>query len=371
MLLSLEDIVVRWEQVPNGLGDNHFALRPFRSKSSFTTVLDKLSLQVDEGDFLVVLGPSGSGKTTLLKTLAGLIRPESGSILHRGSDISRLAPHRRSLSLVLQNGGWYDHLTVEKNLELDGASRHDVSDAVDRFGLSDFRSRLPSQLSGGQTQRLAIARAWLRKHDLILFDEPLSQLDYHARESLREVIKQLHRAGKTVVYVTHDQYDAAMLADKIAVLHAGKVQQCDTPENIYRRPNHRVVAESLGQPPMQFFDVGTSPAFEMAFRSCFGASRDPAGVVLGIRPEAWKIVDPPTHDTSRHSIRLSATFVERRSVGPQRLETWTVEDISSSTHSIMRFSENGDGPTRANSPMTLDVAIDSLCFFERSSGNRL
>ncbi len=370
MFLTLENVTVRWEQTSEQRNPSRFALWPLNRPLPSKPVLDNVSLNVDEGDFLVVLGPSGSGKTTLLKTLAGLIQPESGRILYRSSDIRRVAPHQRELAFVLQNGGWYDHLTVEENLNLDGASERERSSVLDRLGLAELRRRMPSQLSGGQTQRLAIARALLRKHDLILFDEPLSQLDYYARESLRAVVRQLHQDGKTVIYVTHDQHDAMMMATKIAVIHDGRIQQCDSPEAIYRQPNHRVVAEALGQPPMQFFAIESTKFFSELFRNRFGTSLDPATVELGIRPEAWQLVGLPNESGPRDSLRCLADFVEQRTLGAYRLQTWSVEGDSDVSCRILRLSGMHELPIPPTNQTYLEVADSDVFFFDKRSGRR-
>ncbi len=221
--------------------------------------LDDLTLDIDPGTFLVLLGPSGSGKTTLLRCLAGIERPTSGSILIDGREVvgpnTFVHPEKRGLSMVFQDYALWPHLSVRKNVAfpLTNTSRTKadktarVDDLLERVGIAHLADRYPNQLSGGEQQRVALARALAADVGLVLFDEPLSNLDADRREQLRIEIATLTReAGVTTVYITHDQSEAFALADKVGVLNRGRLIQIDTPEAIYRSPVSAFVARFTG-----------------------------------------------------------------------------------------------------------------------------
>jgi iron(III) transport system ATP-binding protein len=221
--------------------------------------LNEVSLEVDPGTFLVLLGPSGSGKTTLLRCLAGIERPSGGSITIDGRLVvggkTFVAPDRRHLAMVFQDYALWPHLSVRKNVafplantSLSKTDREQRCDGLlERVGIGHLAERYPNQLSGGEQQRVALARALAADVGLILFDEPLSNLDADRREQLRIEIATLTReAGATAVYITHDQSEAFALADRIGVLNLGRLIQLDTPENIYAKPTNAFVARFTG-----------------------------------------------------------------------------------------------------------------------------
>jgi iron(III) transport system ATP-binding protein len=221
--------------------------------------LNGVSLDVEPGTFLVLLGPSGSGKTTLLRCLAGIERPSGGSITIDGRLVvggkTFVAPDKRHLAMVFQDYALWPHLTVRKNVafplastELSKIDREKrCNDLLERVGIGHLADRYPNQLSGGEQQRVALARALAADVGLILFDEPLSNLDADRREQLRIEIATLTReAGATAVYITHDQSEAFALADRIGVLNLGQLIQFDTPENIYAKPTNAFVARFTG-----------------------------------------------------------------------------------------------------------------------------
>lgn len=221
--------------------------------------LDTLNLDIDPGTFVVLLGPSGSGKTTLLRCLAGIERPTSGSILIDGREVvgpnTFVHPENRGLSMVFQDYALWPHLSVRKNVafpltstartKADRAAR--VDDLLERVGIAHLAERYPNQLSGGEQQRVALARALAADVGLVLFDEPLSNLDADRREQLRIEIATLTReAGVTTVYITHDQSEAFALADQVGVLNKGRLVQFGAPEVIYRSPVNAFVARFTG-----------------------------------------------------------------------------------------------------------------------------
>lgn len=239
-------------------------IKDLYKKYGKTEVLKGINIDLDAGEFLVLVGPSGCGKSTLLSTIAGLEESTSGTI-HLGElDITHKAPKDRGLAMVFQSYALYPNMTVRKNIEfglkINKHSKEDIEEklqsAARMLQIEQLLDRKPSQLSGGQRQRVAIARSISREPNMYLFDEPLSNLDAELRVRMRTEIKKLHKkVKKTIVYVTHDQIEAMTLADKIAVLHDGKIQQFDSPENIYENPCNLFTAGFIGSPSMNFLRV--------------------------------------------------------------------------------------------------------------------
>ncbi|MDQ2964054.1 MAG: ABC transporter ATP-binding protein [Pseudomonadota bacterium] len=221
-----------------------------------TRIVDELDLDIKRGEFLTLLGPSGSGKTTTLMLLAGFETPTAGEILLEGKPLSRVPPYQRNIGMVFQNYALFPHMTIAENigfpLSVRGVSVADtairVENALDMVQLGGFAQRRPAQLSGGQQQRVAVARALVFEPKLILMDEPLGALDKQLREQMQLEIRRLHqRLGVTMAYVTHDQAEALTMSDRIAVFHRGKIQQLDTPEQMYEYPKNAFVARFIGE----------------------------------------------------------------------------------------------------------------------------
>ena len=237
-------------------------------------VLKKLNLDVAEGEFIVLLGPSGCGKSTLLNCIAGLLDVSAGQIFINGKNVTWEEPKDRGIGMVFQSYALYPQMTVEGNLSFglknarlpkDEIAKR-VARAAEILQIEPLLQRKPTALSGGQRQRVAIGRALVRDVDVFLFDEPLSNLDAKLRSELRVEIKRLHqRLANTMIYVTHDQIEAMTLADRIAVMSGGEIQQFDRPQAIYNRPVNRFVAGFIGSPGMNFLegalDGGGTPAF--------------------------------------------------------------------------------------------------------------
>ena len=228
-----------------------------------TTALDRLSLDFDLGEFIVLLGPSGSGKTTACRILAGLEAPSSGCIEIEGKDVTDVPPRFRGIGMVFQNYALYSHKSVFENIAYPLRIRkvpaaeiqRQVKGVADLLRIGDYLHRKPAQLSGGQAQRVAVARALVWEPAICLMDEPLSNLDALLRLHMRTELNRLHRRlEKTFVFVTHDQEEAMTLASRIAVLRDGKLVQFDEPRAIYRRPANRFVAEFMGRPAMNTID---------------------------------------------------------------------------------------------------------------------
>ena len=250
-----------------------------RKSFGSTTALEAVDLEVADKTFVALLGPSGCGKTTLLRIIAGLETQTAGRVLIGGKDISALPPRARGLAMVFQNYAVFPHLRVRDNiafgLRMHGAGRDRIERQVARTAallrLEALLDRYPAQLSGGQRQRVAVARALAVEPAVLLMDEPLSNLDALLRLDMRAELKEILReAGTTTLYVTHDQTEAMALADQIAVLHAGRVEQIGTPSEIYHTPATRFVGGFVGSPPMNFLPSN--------------------GALLGIRPEDIDIV---------------------------------------------------------------------------------
>ncbi len=266
-------------------------------------VLKSLNLDVPEGEFLVLLGPSGCGKSTLLNCVAGLLDVSAGQIFISGKNVTWEEPKDRGIGMVFQSYALYPQMTVKGNLSFGlknaGVPKDEIEKRIARTAeilqIEPLLERKPSQLSGGQRQRVAIGRALVRDVDVFLFDEPLSNLDAKLRSELRVEIKRLHqRLANTMIYVTHDQIEAMTLADRIAVMKGGVIQQLDAPQAIYNRPVNRFVAGFLGSPAMNFLEgeLVETPAFKIGTISVplarykFDGMDGRLGTaVLGIRPE--------------------------------------------------------------------------------------
>lgn len=273
-----------------------------------------LTLEIREGEFLVLVGPSGCGKTTALRLVAGLERPTNGRIFLGGRDVTDLPPAQRDVALVFQNFALYPHRTVRDNLafglRMRGTSEpliaERVAAAAQTLGLSDVLDRRPSQLSGGQRQRVALGRALVRRPQAFLLDEPLSNLDTRLRVEMRAELTRLHRhLGATLLYVTHDHEEALTLGDRVGVLRDGVLQQLAPPLEIYHRPVNAFTAGFLGSPAMNFFRCRTratergtlleSTAFRILLERPF-ASPLPGELLLGVRPQDVHRVEPDDAD---------------------------------------------------------------------------
>jgi multiple sugar transport system ATP-binding protein len=277
-------------------------LRKLNIQLGGKSIIRDLDLQVEPGEFLVLLGPSGCGKSTLLHSIAGLVDAASGAIEIGGRDMTDADPSERGIGMVFQSYALYPTMSVEANmsfgLRIAGTPKAEikrrVSHAAEMLQLDALLARKPSQLSGGQRQRVAIGRALVREAQVFLFDEPLSNLDAKLRAELRRELKLLHqKLGSTMIYVTHDQVEAMTLASRIVVMERGQVQQIGTPIDVYERPANRFVAGFLGAPAMAFVDgalddAGRFTAGELAIApgaGCCAQGLAAQPATLGVRPE--------------------------------------------------------------------------------------
>src|SRR5712691_8274058 len=264
--------------------------------------VNEVSLEIGDGEFMVLVGPSGCGKSTILRILAGLEEVTAGEVFIGDRQVTDLPPKERDIAMVFQNYALYPHMTVEQNLgfglKLAKTPKADlkrrVDDASKILGLEPLMQRRPRALSGGQRQRVAMGRAMVREPTAYLMDEPLSNLDAKLRVSMRAELARLHeRLGTTTVYVTHDQIEAMTLGQRVAVMRDGRMQQVDEPQALYRDPVNLFVAAFIGSPSMNLVEAVISDgAAEFAgFRIPLDAARRPAvddgdSVILGIRPES-------------------------------------------------------------------------------------
>ncbi|MCF3935703.1 ABC transporter ATP-binding protein [Acuticoccus sp. M5D2P5] len=268
-----------------------------------TAAVEKIDLEVGEGEMVAFLGPSGCGKTTTLRMVAGFVEPSSGSILVGGKDITRLPPNRRNMGMVFQSYALFPHMNVSENVAFGLKARHvpkgeiagRITAALELVGLSGYEARYPKELSGGQQQRVALARVLALRPQLLLFDEPLSNLDAKLRVQMRHEIRTLQQeVGITSLFVTHDQEEAMTIADRIVVMNKGRIEQVGPPAEIYDNPRTRFVADFIGAANLVEGRLEGD-----VFQSARGARLDcappdfaPTGapVVLSIRPEKIEIL---------------------------------------------------------------------------------
>ena len=266
-------------------------------------IIENINLETEKKEFIVLVGPSGSGKSTIIRIIAGLEKEFSGDLYFADDLVNDLEPKDRNLSMVFQNYALYPHKTVFENiafpLQIKGEAKKSISekviDAAKKVGLEEYLQRKPSELSGGQKQRVAVARAIVKKPKIFLMDEPLSNLDAKLRASTRQEIRKLYSEfDSTFIYVTHDQVEAMSLGDRIAILNNGKIQQFDTPTNVYHDPANSFVASFIGSPPCNILHLNSEKLLELnIFESVDSANsilklRD-EGIKIGIRPEFLKL----------------------------------------------------------------------------------
>ncbi|MEZ6242438.1 MAG: ABC transporter ATP-binding protein [Phycisphaerales bacterium] len=276
---------------------------------SAARAVDAIDLDIQPGELFFLLGPSGCGKTTLLRMIAGFIDPTAGSILFNDHDVTHAPPNKRNTGMVFQSYALWPHMSVEANVafglkvrkvgEPERSKR--VHEALDAVQMGPYATRKPNQLSGGQQQRVALARAIVVRPDVLLLDEPLSNLDAKLRSELRSQIRSICKAsGITTVYVTHDQKEALSMADRVAVLRDGRLEQLGPPGELYRRPRDRFVAAFLGDTNFIDAEVTHANADSLTLTTAAGEIRavktdnSPTfgGVVCSVRPESVRLAEP-------------------------------------------------------------------------------
>ena len=288
------------------------ALERLTKRFGTVTAVQELDLEVRSGEFVALLGPSGCGKTTTLLMVAGIYRPTTGTIAFGDRRVDHLHPKDRGIGMVFQSYALYPHMTVSENiafpLELQRAvARPDrearVREAAAKVQVDELLDRRPAQLSGGQQQRVALARALVKRPDILLLDEPLSNLDARLRHEMRGEIKRLQKeVGITSIFVTHDQLEALSMADRVAVMRDGRLQAYATPDELYAHPVNRFVAGFIGSPPMNFIPadlaarngdlVARAQDIELPLPPAQRPRGNAAGATVGVRPEHIALVAP-------------------------------------------------------------------------------
>jgi len=353
----------------------------FGSGASAARAVDGISCTIEPGELFFLLGPSGCGKTTLLRMIAGFIDPTLGLIEFDGRDVTHMPPNKRNTGMVFQSYALWPHMTVEANVAFGlgvrkvpkPEQRQRVREALEAVRMDPYADRKPNQLSGGQQQRVALARALVIRPDVLLLDEPLSNLDAKLRIDLRSEIRRVcKQAGITTVYVTHDQKEALSMADRVAILDAGRVVQIGTPRDCYRRPVNRFVAEFLGETNFIDATVRTEPDSRglvelethvgplRAHADHHADARPGQRVTCSIRPEAFRVLDPSApHDNALPAIHRETTYLGEIA---QHLAALTQPNARAHDAPLMKIAElnpsgaaAGHAPLEPSSPVRLAV----------------
>jgi len=327
-----------------------------KSYSKEKKIIQGLDLEVEKGEFLVIVGPSGCGKSTLLRMIAGLEEIDRGEIMIDGIMVNNLSPAQRDIAMVFQNYALYPHMNVYKNLSYGlknrGIGKELIAKRVEKVAqllqIEELLQRRPGALSGGQRQRVAMGRAIVREPKVFLFDEPLSNLDAKLRHQMRIEIRKLHeRLGITSVYVTHDQVEAMTLADRIVILNEGKIEQVGTPNEIYRNPASVFVAKFMGTPPMNILPMQVVEGIVDFLGTPIEIDRPDGAISVGLRPETIQ------HTVSDLPIEMDIDMVER-------LGSENIIYGKSAGHAIVIKSEKSFD---RGDHVTLYVSRDDLYFF--------
>ncbi len=335
--------------------------------------VDNVSLDVGDGEFVALLGPSGSGKTTILRMIAGLESPTSGDIYIDGRRVNTESPRERDVAMVFQNYALYPHMKVYDNIALPlrvrKLSREEVDrrvkKAADLLRITAILRKKPGQISGGEQQRVAVARAVVRDPEVFLFDEPLSNLDAKLRVDARGFLKRLQKELRvTTVYVTHDQAEAMTMADRVALLDKGGIVQVDGPQEMYENPSDLFVAGFIGSPPMNLID-GTVVEEKGETFFVSGNLRVPVQkpfegkATLGIRPEDVKVSDEPIGRP------LDATIYIAEPLGP-------VQYITLDIHGLRMLSQvDPHYPTEINKRVYCAIDPEDVYLFDTTTGKRI
>jgi multiple sugar transport system ATP-binding protein len=360
--------------------------------------VDDVSLTIGGGEFLVLVGPSGCGKSTLLRMVAGLEEVTEGTISIDGRDVTDLPPRERDVAMVFQNYALYPHKTVRENLgyglKVRRTPKEEIEKRVSRvakqLGLEDLLGRRPAALSGGQRQRVAMGRAIVREPKAFLMDEPLSNLDAKLRVGMRAQLSALHaRLGRTTIYVTHDQIEAMTLGQRVAVLRDGRVQQVDTPQELYARPSNLFVAAFIGSPAMNLVEAdldGNMLRFaDHAIPLPAVSTPRPGRVIAGLRPEAFEDAAVADPSLPRLDVRIEVveqlgadTYVLFTVPAPRVDVTEVQEAIGDDEHGLVAmegslFTARVDPGTGARPGAPLRLALDParIHYFDPVSGLRL
>ena len=338
-----------------------------------TTAVDHLSIVIGDGKLVALLGPSGCGKSTILNMISGILPVTEGKICFDGKDVTELPPEKRNVGLVFQNYALYPHMTILQNicfpLEIKRVPKKQrierAKELAELVQISDLLKRRPSELSGGQQQRVAIARALAKAPQVLLLDEPLSNLDAKLRVEMREEIRRIQReSGITTVFVTHDQEEASSIADEIVLLKSGLLQQMGSARNLYDEPCNYFVADFLGAPPInklhgtvdggKFRFAGSGLKFDIPLRRSVA---DGTAVILAARAES--VVVPAV------GYKLPTVVRERYSINKDELSVLEIEG------QFMRGFISGEYPVEQDGPLTISLKKRGVFLFDEATGERL
>jgi len=336
--------------------------------------VERLDLEVQAGEFMVLVGPSGCGKSTTLRMIAGLEDISEGRLLIGGRDVTHAEPHERDIAMVFQSYALYPHMTVYMNMAFGlkrasqlsrGEVDQRVQEAAQRLQITELLQRRPNELSGGQRQRVAIGRALVRKPKVFLFDEPLSNLDAKLRTHMRGELDRLHaELGITIVYVTHDQVEAMTLGTRIAVMDRGHLLQVGAPMEVYRRPANRFVASFIGSPEMNFLPVPQALTPGHAWlKAQYGDAALQPGTLLGLRPEELTLASI----SAIGAAPLSWPGVVQR---VERLGAETYVHIRVGDADVLVRTE-ADAALEANQSVMLTPELSRLRVFDAQTGTML
>jgi len=352
-----------------------------------TEVLKGINIAIEAGEFLILVGPSGCGKSTLMNSIAGLEDVSEGRILIADNDVTYTSPKDRDIAMVFQSYALYPNMTVAQNISFGLEMRKvpkeerevEVQRVAELLQISHLLNRKPAQLSGGQRQRVAMGRALARRPQLYLFDEPLSNLDAKLRVEMRTEIKKLHqKLGTTIVYVTHDQIEAMTLADRIAVMKDGEVQQLGTPQEIYDNPANLFVAGFMGSPAMNFIPAKVvsqdgNPMLELATNSTVTlpfpkpealANHIGQTVLLGLRPEM--ITEPQPHKVGQDFV--TTTDIKVEVTEPMGADTMIITRVNDAE---INCRSNPAYPAAPGSVIEMMFDTSKAVVFDQASGQRL
>jgi multiple sugar transport system ATP-binding protein len=319
--------------------------------------LKGIDLTTMEGEFLTIVGPSGCGKTTLMRLIAGLEKPTTGDVLLNGKPITPLPPRARNIAMVFQSYALYPHMSVADNIAFPLKARSIAKAERDRLihwaagilRIEPLLQRRPARLSGGEKQKVALARAIVRKPSLFIFDEPLSSLDAQVRAVARAELRQLHdRTGITTVYVTHDQVEAVGLGDRVAVMQSGTLRQLGSPQELYNEPVSTFVAGFIGTPPMNLLEHG--------------------GTIVGFRPEHAlpRAAAPKSADVAAFSVRIKRIEF----LGAEWLAYGSADGQFGNVNVLCRLRPETVGKVKAGEVQEFVVARRNLRFFSKETGMR-
>ncbi|MBI3590117.1 MAG: ABC transporter ATP-binding protein [Candidatus Melainabacteria bacterium] len=361
-----------------------------------TKILDDINITVSEGEFIVLVGPSGSGKSTILRIIAGLETPSIGEIEINSKGINNLPPKDRDIAMVFQNYALYPHMNVYENLAFPLKMKNTSKDLIDKavnetselLGIKNYLMKKPKELSGGERQRVALGRAIIRKPQLFLMDEPLSNLDAKLRTQMRAELLKLHKTlSSTVIYVTHDQIEALTMGNKIAVLNKGRIQQIGTPNDIYNNPVNTFVAGFIGNPAMNFFDFKLIDDSKVAFlgrvlklkvkdnlvKSFQEKNLLNKNIILGIRPENISLLSIETRNEQKSGeIIFQATIDLLEMLGNEYLiyaNAISPDSKNNKAPFSIKVFENHS--YERNIQINVSINLDKAHYFHGDSGARI